>query len=533
MQIVNTTIKGLKFTKTVQDLEVGKCKVTVSFQADADQEITGVYLGVKWNKKRYSGKSSFNVTSSETAIDRAGVKNKDIADIFLPIHTGIVKKGTVYEKSFVISLSADVDHSPVEIKLDATTKGRSFDGLGGNFRLQNLKTDPQVIDYCLENLRVSWGRVEMPWRNWHSNMGTDPIVSAKNGGLDKHVERSLQMAQRLGKMNMPVIVSAWSPPAWAVIGRLVNGQDANGIWGNPLDPAKMQEIYSSITSYLLYLKSDFGVEATYFSFNESDLGINVRQTGLEHAELIKGLGAHFKSKGLKTKLLLGDNSDANTYEFIYPALNDPACRPYIGAISFHSWRGWETATLQKWADAAKKIGADLLIGEGSIDAAAWQYPAYFEEESYALEEINLYTRLMNICEPKSILQWQLTADYSPLKGGGIFGDDSPLAPTQRFWQLKQFAGTRAGERHIDARSNRADISCAALVGKATQATVHLVNNSAGRPVLVSGVPAGVKKFKAYLTDKSRNVVQLNDVIVKDGKATFQLDPRCYLTLVSE
>lgn len=532
-QVVNTIIKGLIFTETVEDLGVGQCKVSISFKADADQQLTGVYLGVKWNNKRYSGKNSFRIVPSDSAINRTGNKSKDTTNIFLPIHIGRVKKGNVYQKSFVINVSADVDHSPVEINLNAANKGRIFDGLGGNFRLQNLKTDPQVIDYCLENLRVAWSRVEMPWKNWHSKLTEDPITSAKNGGLDKHVERSMLMAQRLGKMNIPVIVSAWSPPAWAVIGELVNGQDANGIWGNPLDPGKMAEIYASITSYLLYLKSDYGVEATYFSFNESDLGINVRQTAEEHAELIKGLGAYFKSKGLKTKLLLGDNSDANTYEFIYPALNDPACQQYIGAVSFHSWRGWEKETLQKWADAANKIGVDLLVGEGSIDAAAWQYPAYFEEESYALEEINLYTRLLNICQPLSILQWQLTADYSPLKGGGIFGDTRPLAPTQRFWQLKQLSSTPAGERHIDARSNRGDVSVAALVGEGNHATVHLVNNSAGRSAQLSGIPAGVKKFKVYLTDKTRNLVKLNDVVVKDGKARFQVDPRCYLTLVSE
>ena len=32
------------------------------------------------------------------------------------------------------------------------------------------------------------------------------------------------------------------------------------------------------------------------------------------------------------------------------------------------------------------------------------------------------TRMMAIAQPLSILQWQLTADYSLLAGGGIFGD---------------------------------------------------------------------------------------------------------------
>ncbi len=525
---MTTVIADVKFTERVTDLESGRVKVLIKIEALSDQPLTGVYLGVQWDKKKYSGTNFFKVVPSVPAVPGGNEVPKGFAQLLLPIHTGPLKRGDSYEQSFDISLAATPDAEPVDIKLNAGLKGRMFDGLGGNFRLQNAKTDPQVIDYCLENLRVAWGRVEMPWRNWHPLLETDTV----KGNLDPKVKNAMEMAQRLGKMNMPVIVSAWSPPAWAVIGKLVNGQDANGIWGNALDPARMQEIYASISSYLLYLKSEYGVEATYFSFNESDLGINVRQTGQEHADLIKGLGAYFKSKGLKTKLLLGDNSDANTYEFIYPALNDPACRPYIGAISFHSWRGWDAATLSKWAEAATKIDADLLVGEGSIDAAAWQYPEYFQEESYALEEINLYTRLLNICQPRSILQWQLTADYSPLKGAGIFGTEGPLAPTQRFWQLKQLAATPAGQQHIAVSSSRPDVSCAALAGDGKNYTIHLVNSSGGRAARLGGIPSAVKGFKAYLTDKSRNSVQIADIVIKNGKASLNLDPRCFVTLMS-
>jgi hypothetical protein len=42
-----------------------------------------------------------------------------------------------------------------------------------------------------------------------------------------------------------------------------------------------------------------------FSFNESDLGINVRQTGEEHAKLIKELGAYFATRGFANKNVIG------------------------------------------------------------------------------------------------------------------------------------------------------------------------------------------------------------------------------------
>jgi hypothetical protein len=243
----------------------------------------------------------------------------------------------------------------------------------------------------------------MRWQLWQVEPSSDPTAAARQGKLHPHIKESMGMVQRLSKLGMPVIVTAWSAPAWTIVGQPASGNSPgpNGIWGNPLNQATMEASYKSIADYLVYLKEQYGVEAAMFSFNESDLGINVSQTGQEHAALIKGLGVYFASRGLKINLLPGDNSDATTYEFIYPAMQDPATRPYIGAVSFHSWRGWDTATLQQWADAAAKLQLPLLVGEGSIDAQAWGYPALFEEESYALDEINLYARLLNICQPAS------------------------------------------------------------------------------------------------------------------------------------
>ncbi|MDR3367441.1 MAG: hypothetical protein LBO71_10825 [Prevotellaceae bacterium] len=191
-----------------------------------------------------------------------------------------------------------------------------------------------------------------------------------------------------------------------------------------------------IADYLVALKTIYGVEATAFSFNESDIGIDVYHTPAQHAYLIKTLGAYFASRGLSTKLLLGDNSDATTFDFILPALNDPATYPYIYAVSFHSWRGCDDHTLNNWAWAARQINVPLIIGEGSTDAAAHRYSQIFAEATFALYDINLYTRIAAICQPQPILQRQLTSDYSILWGDGIYSSTGLLRPTQRFWNLK-------------------------------------------------------------------------------------------------
>ena len=151
-----------------------------------------------------------------------------------------------------------------------------------------------------------------------------------------HVRRSAEMARRLKQAGMPVIVSAWFPPEWAAE-RTTRSDGSSRAWA--LKPALQERIFRSIASYLLFLKQEYGVEADYFSFNESDLGIDVVHTPEQHRDFIKQFGKYLMDSGLKTRMLLGDNSDATTYDFIVPTLEDPDALRYVGAVSFHSCAG--------------------------------------------------------------------------------------------------------------------------------------------------------------------------------------------------
>lgn len=214
-------------------------------------------------------------------------------------------------------------------------------------------------------------------------------------------------------------------------------------------------------------------------------------------------------------------------------MSDSETLPYIGAVSFHSWRGWETETLQKWADVAVQVERPLIVGEGSTDAAAWKYPDIFQEQVYIMEEIVLYIRILAICQPQTILQWQLTADYSPLAGGGIFGDEGPLRPIQRFWNMKQLSSTPAGLAAIPITSNHKEVTCAALGDPKTNSyAIHVVNNGAQRKTTITGLPKKVKKLKVYVTNSNRNMEDTGEVTVLKGQVNLTLDPMSYVTLVS-
>jgi len=565
------------FKQVVEDVEKGEVSIKINTSVNVDTVIQGIYYCIDLPSRYYSdgnlqfinaslsGKSKLNIADVSEGSNRNPFKisargltassddrqltvsfnskekvfvrkESGNTQVYIELMGAKLKKGKVTEKKIAIIAKGKIDNSLVEIELDVKNPGRKFEGLGGNFRLQNPQTDPAVIQYCLDNLRVAWGRVEMPWNFWHPEEDVNPIESAEAGNLNPRVKAAMEMARRLAAKGMPVIISDWSPPSWAVVGDSRNAfrPQLGGLRGLQLDPGKSEKIYQSIGDYIEYMKNNFGVEAEMFSFNESDLGIYVRHTGEEHAEFIKGLGAHLASRGLATKLLLGDNSDATTFDFIIPAMNDLETHKYIGAISFHSWRGCTDEILNKWAGAAKKMNLPLLIGEGSTDAAAWNYPEIFSEQSFALYEINLYTRICAICQPLSILQWQLTADYSVLIGNGVFGTEGSLKPTQRFWNLKQLASTPEDPFSIPFKCNKEGVNCAAFGNIARgEYAIHIVNNGAECKGVIKGIPSSVSEFDVYVTDSDKGMEKVAVAKVREGIAELILHPAAFVTLISK
>jgi hypothetical protein len=449
--------------------------------------------------------------------------------VYLAVLSGKAAEKQTARKSFSFKVAGEIDKSPAEIVVDASRPGPAFAGLGGDFRLQSPR-DPAVIQYNLDNLRVVFGRVAMPWRTWHPTEEVDPLAEARAGRVAPDVQQAMEIARKLSLKGMPIIVSDWSPPAWAIVGS-AGGSNRGG--GGFLDPAKMDRIKKSLADYLVFLKEKYGVEAAAYSFNESDIGIDVRQTSREHADLIKTLGPYFASRGLATKLLLGDIGNAYPISFIKDGMNDVEAGKYIYAISFHSWRGCTDENLAAWGAAARTLDVPLLVAEGGSDSNAHQYPQIFLEQGFALREIELYERILAIAQPKSILHWQLTSDYSLLAGGGVYGDNGPLRPTQRFWDLKQLAATPPNVFYLPVRCDRPGLTCTAFGDIAAGVyAVHIVNTGAARPTTLTGLPAEVKQLRVWVTDGQRGMEEGARIPVANGKAQFTLDPASYTTLVS-
>ena len=571
-QITRISVGEFHYDQSVEDLGGGTSNIRINYRNEVDTALIGTFFLMELPESKYGDATVQLIAPTPGSIKHVlpsgtfeilrgsskGVKIKgakrdleitinegmDIVvrkdttvnsniEVYFALMTGNLAKGGSFYRSLTVKALGIPDVNPIVLNLDRNTLGNPFKGFGGNFRLQNPEADPPVIDYCLENMDVRWGRVEMPWRFWHPEENDDPIAKANNGELHPRVEAAMKMAQRLHELGMPVILSDWSAPNWAIEGEMSFGPQPGGLRGNPLDKKKHKQIYKSIADYIQYARDNFGFEFVMFSFNESDLGIYVRHTPEDHAEFIKGLGAYLESRGINTKLLLGDTADANGWPFTEAAINDKSTHKYIKAVSFHSWRGYTDENLQKWAEAAERMNLPLLVGEGSMDAGAWRYPDIFSESTYAMEEMNLYTRILKICQPESILQWQLTADYSPMIGGGVFGNnDIPLTPTQRFWNFKQIADMPEGLYAMPIEADTENVICAALGDNEKGLyTIHVVNNGATRQATIKGLPAETEWMKIYTTNKKRNMSQGRRIRVRDGEAMFFAEANSFITLL--
>ena len=567
--------------------------VTADLKSPGSQ---GRYLAGSGTGIRLSGKNHQQVEVSfgrelPVVVQQARLsKNPNVAadsiEVYFPIAAGNTTAGQVIQSQFTIRAAGDVETGPVTITIDpsklnfgltnfiqvvrtnssgpttvtvdVSKSERLFYGMGGNFRIQSPR-DAQVIQYNLDNMRVAFGRVALPWNVWQpeekmpppmldvnslapSSLGASTPAPAggtnapaarggRGGGNMNSIVSAMEIAQKLAQKNIPLIISVWAPPSWAVVSNDPRSSRFGGTErGQHLDPAKWDAICNSIGSYLVNLRDAYHAEPRYFSFNESDLGIDIHQSPEEHDQAIKKLGAYFKSIGLKTKMLLGDTSDAVPVSFIQPALKDGEAIPYIGAISFHSWRGATDEQYQKWADASVELGLPLFDAEGGNDAQASGYPNVFREPWYGLDEAAEYVRIMRICHPEAILEWQLTQDYSVL----TTGPGGALQPTQRFYNLKQFNLAPPGSAWIPAQSSDSLVLPTACLDKSLAVcTVHLVNNGASRPVTLAGLPGAITQMSVYVTDAKRGMEKLEPVGVKNGSAQFILQGQTLTTLISK
>jgi hypothetical protein len=449
--------------------------------------------------------------------------------IYLAILPVGAAPGTSATTAYAFRAEGTIDHAPAQLTLRADEPGRRFDGIGGNFRMQFPELDAQVVEYCLANLDLAWGRICFPWAEWQPEESSDRSAAFLSGDMGPYFRAQMEMARTLARRHIPIIASVWVPPEWAV------DKSLRILKGVKLDRAKLQRSADSIAAGLLFMKRHYGVEVELFSFNETDYGVEVHQSPEEHALVNRVFGATFAARGLRTRMLLGDTGagTAAANGLVRVSQEDRTQASVLGGIAFHTYHGLTPRDLQAWWSSAQATNLPLLVDEGGADSAAHRYPLIWSQPWFAQLEIDQYLRIAAACQPASFLPWQLNADYSLLAGGGIYGDHGPLRPTQRFWCLRQL-GLLSGGFWLPVQVDQPKIQAAALGDIASgRYAIHLANNGAERELRITGLPASVRRLRILCTDARRGMEEMGARSVVDGVVSIRLGAQSFTTLLSD
>ncbi len=383
---------------------------------------------------------------------------------------GVWTQGDTLPLGLTLAVTGRASAAPARIAVDPAQARYEFDGFGGNFCFAN---GTPATDYLLENLQHAWARFEFKGELW----------DRERAAPGPQLRRDFELMQRVQQKGLPWILSLWRLPEHYYSDPY---QKPAGTFHRQIAADRWPEFLDLLGSFLLHLKNHYNAEPDLFSFNEPDLGVDIGFSGPEHRDMVKRIGAHLQSLGLKTQLLLGDAANPrDSHLYVLPTAADPEATAYVGAISFHSWGNGTPAQYRAWGDVADWLQKPLLVGEAGVDPGAWRNRA-FDSYAYGLREAQQYQELLRDTRPQSLLFWEYTEDYGLVR----VREDRSIEPTGRFYLIKHFANlTPLHSRAVESSSDQSDVLVSAFA-KDASLVVHVLNTGPARDALLQGLPAG-------------------------------------------
>lgn len=455
--------------------------------------------------------------------------------LYVPLARGSLNAGRTLEGGMTLEAGGSVDRTPAQLTLGAPRRARRFEGFGGNYC---FALDSPVTAYTLTNCRSHWARTEMKLREWAPRDADADDAAAWQAcaandldGSDLH--RGMLTAQALAQSATPLMISVWRLPEWLYAP------------ANPPNPPrtvaadKWPAVRAAVGSYLLHMKTRYGVEPALFSFNEADAGVDVRLTPTEQTEMIRSFGAHFERLGLRTRLVAGDTTSArgSTVEFASAPLLDRAARRYVGAVAFHAWGGATPEEYAAWDRLARAYRLPLLAAEIGYDSDWRTVPAWFDTSLYVMRELHLLQDLLTSARVTGGMYWEFTGDYAPVRAVSRPGGPPVFEPTQRYANFRQFCNlTPSPARPVAATS-----SCDKVVVSAFDHgsffrrgyVVHIANLGPERDATLTGLPWSADSLRAVRTSDAERCVDLPAVPVRRGTASLTLARHSLLTLTTQ
>jgi O-glycosyl hydrolase len=460
--------------------------------------------------------------SREVSVQDARLFGESRFQIYTPIARTSLVAGSKLNFSVAVQTELPKDTSDATITLDPKTIQNEFDGFGGNFVYEIGDPTTQI---ALDSLKLTWARIGMESAKWEPVNDNDDASKTEvealaardvpGSPLRKRFELDRDLYRRAQGR---VIASLWAPPEWMFHPGNTKGSIPRDRW---------DELAECVTSYLLHLKTRYDVEPALFSFNESDIGIDVLLDGDEARDMTKLLGKRFMDAGLRTKILLGDSADLKKgLEQIQPTLNDTEAMRYVGALAYHPWSG-QNEHWKAWADVAEKRGLMLMAAEMGDDATGWQ-DGSFNTPLSTLRLARKYIEQLRDARTQVLLEWEWTGDYAITERDA---DGKPVL-TNRGRFLRQLTQTTPTQSSVvKTTCDATSVTAAAVVadGQAS-AAIHLVNAGGERAIRVNGLPASLTLATLFVIDPLTGEKTPTHIEASNGGCEFRVPAGAIATL---
>ncbi|HLO99535.1 MAG TPA: hypothetical protein VK171_13150, partial [Fimbriimonas sp.] len=367
---------------------------------------------------------------------------------------------------------AKIDLGTVNIVVNPDQRMQTMEGLGGNFcqpRYGSTEAMDAVGQYCLDKLDVRNGRVGIPLNHWNPAKG---VYKAEG-----QAEASMKAMAILKKKGMPVTASVWEPGRWMLGGNVEES-------GRDLDPALYPDCVNALIEYVRYAKKHHDVEPDYISFNEPDIGINVKFSPAQMISFVKQWGTAADRAGIKTKFLVADSANGNNlYELAHPMLEDASIAKYLGPIAFHCWDSL-SASAESY-DKIKQLGLKykkpVWCMEAGHDAQLWQQENAWGTWENAIRTALAYERTLRLTGASVMSYWTYQDNYTLV-------DPKTMKPHASFKVMQGMDKVfGAGQTIVSSTSSSQGIvSMASVSGTGTRAMLVAAEGKAN--VVLAGLP---------------------------------------------
>ncbi len=432
-----------------------------------------------------------------------------------------MKKSTIAFIAFTFAIQTCISQT-VKVQVYPDILKQKIKSIGGNYCQANYTNHAwdAIGEETLNDFKPSHVRLALPLEFRRLE------YSAYKG--NKIIEQAtvISLLESMKRMKTEFGVSNFTVSVWRVADELVSNPEKES--QRRIKPEKYDELIDQIEAFLLTAKNKYGVEADYFSFNESDGGYQVIFSPEETISFFKKAGERFRKAGLKTRFLWADTAQTKgTVEFATMIAADSTIWKYLGPLCFHSW--WSEnipdSEFERIANFALAWDKPVWCSELGFDAMAWKIKGMNESWDYAFRFAKISHRMIKYAGVEVSLYWTWQDNY------GIMSSDTKIKYPSYYVTRHFTEFLNNGTQILYSKSSDPEILSICGVnenGKNTIQIINLKNKSA--TVEIDGISGQLSK--SVSTSEKENWKE-NSIVVtnKNGKSEIELPAQSLNTVV--